>query len=214
VVDIDLYWSFRSPYSYLATPAAMALQAKYDIGIHLRPVLPIAVRDPSFFSPENARRGRYIQVDWPRRARMKGMSSAWPSPDPIVQDLATFKIADEQPYIHRLTHLGVEAERRGAGLPFAKEASHLIFGGVKNWDEGDHLGQAAARSGMDLEAMDRAVGDAAATHSEEVEANQDALQAAGHWGVPTFVYNGEPFFGEDRIDTLEWCLQSDDVARR
>jgi len=39
-----------------------------------------------------------------------------------------------------------------------------------------------------------------------VEANQDALAQAGHWGVPTFVLDGEPFFGEDRIDTLRWRL--------
>jgi 2-hydroxychromene-2-carboxylate isomerase len=24
--------------------------------------------------------------------------------------------------------------------------------------------------------------------------------------VPTFVFEGEPFFGEDRIDTLHWRL--------
>jgi len=30
-------------------------------------------------------------------------------------------------------------------------------------------------------------------------ANQDALKAAGHWGVPTLVFDGEPFFGQDRI---------------
>ena len=34
----------------------------------------------------------------------------------------------------------------------------------------------------------------------EVAANQAALEAAGHWGVPTLVFKGEPFFGQDRID--------------
>jgi 2-hydroxychromene-2-carboxylate isomerase len=24
----------------------------------------------------------------------------------------------------------------------------------------------------------------------------------GHWGVPTFVFENEPFFGQDRIDLL------------
>ena len=36
----------------------------------------------------------------------------------------------------------------------------------------------------------------------EIEANQASLEAAGHWGVPTMVFQGEPFFGQDRIDTL------------
>jgi 2-hydroxychromene-2-carboxylate isomerase len=213
VTDIDMYWSFRSPYSYLATPGAVALQDEYAVRVHLRPVLPIAIRDPDFFSPANARRARYIQLDWPRRAQMMGMSDAWPSPDPVVQDLATFEISPDQPYIHRLTHLGVEAERRGAGLAFAKEVSHLLFGGVKGWDQGDHLAKAAARAGLDLADMDRAISDPS-SHADEVTANQEALDQAGHWGVPTFVYNAEPFFGEDRIGTLAWRLEKDGVQRR
>jgi 2-hydroxychromene-2-carboxylate isomerase len=213
VTDIDMYWSFRSPYSYLATPGAVALQDEYAVCVHLQPVLPIAIRDPDFFSPANARRARYIQLDWPRRAQMMGMSDAWPSPDPIVQDLATFEISPDQPYIYRLTHLGVEAERRGAGLAFAKEVSHLLFGGVKGWDQDDHLAKAVARAGLDLADMDRAISDPS-SHADEVTANQEALDQAGHWGVPTFVYNGEPFFGEDRIGTLAWRLEKDGVERR
>ena len=144
---------------------------------------------------------------------MMGMSDAWPSPDPIVQDLATFEISPDQPYIDRLTHLGVEAERRGAGLAFAKEVSHLLFGGVKGWDQDDHLAKAVARAGLDLADMDRAISDPS-SHADEVTANQQALDQAGHWGVPTFVYNGEPFFGEDRIGTLAWRLEKDGVERR
>ena len=41
---------------------------------------------------------------------------------------------------------------------------------------------------------------------EEIEANHAALEEAGHWGVPTMVFEGEPFFGQDRIDTLRWRL--------
>ena len=40
----------------------------------------------------------------------------------------------------------------------------------------------------------------------DVTANQTALEEAGHWGVPTMVLNGEPFFGQDRIETLRWRL--------
>ncbi|MHC4783565.1 MAG: 2-hydroxychromene-2-carboxylate isomerase, partial [Planctomycetota bacterium] len=36
--------------------------------------------------------------------------------------------------------------------------------------------------------------------------NQEDLERSGHWGVPTFVFNGEPFFGEDRVETLCWRL--------
>jgi 2-hydroxychromene-2-carboxylate isomerase len=92
-------------------------------------------------------------------------------------------------------------------------SSHLIFGGTRGWDQGEHLERAAQRAGLDLAEMDRAIEDSA-SHAQEVSANQDALASAGHWGVPTFVYEGEPFFGEDRIDTLAWRLARDGVPRR
>jgi 2-hydroxychromene-2-carboxylate isomerase len=191
---VDLFWSFRSPYSYLAMPGALQLERDFRVEVRFHPVLPLAVRDPAFFSPDNLKRARYIGLDWVRRAEMLGMPHQWPSPDPIVQDLQTYKVAAEQPHIHRLTRLGVEAERRGQGIEFAREVSAVIFGGTRGWDQGEHLAQAAQRAGLDLAAMDA------------IDANQQALAAAGHWGVPTFVFEGEPFFGEDRIDTLRWRL--------
>lgn len=208
---VDLFWSFRSPYSYLATPGALQLPERFDIELRFRPVLPLAVRQPGFFSPENLKRAKYILIDWPRRAEMLGLPHAWPSPDPIVQDLKTYEIADEQPYIYRLTWLGVEAEKRGRGVPFAAEVSRLIFGGTEDWHLGDHLAKAAARAGLDLEQMDLAIADPK-SHRMEVEGNQQDLEAAGHWGVPTFVFQGEPFFGQDRIETLCWRLDREGLT--
>jgi 2-hydroxychromene-2-carboxylate isomerase len=210
---VDLFWSFRSPYSYLAVPGAQQLERDFEVVLRFRPVLPLAVRDPAFFSPDNLKRAKYIRVDWPRRAEMLGLPHAWPHPDPIVQDMQTYRIAPEQPYIHRLTRLGVEAERRGRGIAFAREVSALIFGGTRDWHLGEHLAGAAQRAGLDLAAMDVTIAEPAA-HDAEIEANQQALAASGHWGVPTFVFEGEPFFGEDRIDTLRWRLGKSGLQRR
>ena len=35
-----------------------------------------------------------------------------------------------------------------------------------------------------------------------------------HWGVPTFAFENEPFFGQDRIDLLIWRMESKGLARR
>lgn len=209
---VDLFWSFRSPYSYLAAPGAPRLERDFAVEVRFRPVLPLAIREPGFFSPDNLKRAKYIRVDAPRRAQMAGLPFAWPKPDPIVQDMRTYRIAAEQPYIHRLTRLGVEAEWRGRGIEFAVEASRLIFGGTRGWDEGDRLAQAAARAGLDLASMDAAIADPA-RHDAQISENQAGLERAGHWGVPTFVFEGEPFFGEDRIDTLRWRLAQRGLAR-
>jgi 2-hydroxychromene-2-carboxylate isomerase len=207
---VDVYWSFRSPYSYLATPGMLALRRDFEVDVNLRVVLPLAVRSPDFFNPENAKRGRYIQLDWPRTAEFLGMPHAWPSPDPIVQNLETFEIAAEQPYIYRLSCLGVEAQRRGRGIDFAAEVSRLLFGGTRDWHQGDHLAKAAERANLDFAKMEAA--NEGESQLAEVEANQKRLEEAGHWGVPTFVFDSEPFFGQDRIDMLRARLDARGLA--
>ena len=66
---------------------------------------------------------------------------------------------------------------------------------------GDHLVKAATRVGLDFGSMEKAI-ENPDSYDREIEKNHHALSQAGHWGVPTFVFNGEPFFGQDRIETL------------
>lgn len=209
---VDVYWSFRSPYSYLVTPDLQRLQADYDVDVRMRIVYPIAVRDPDLlFDPAQREKVLYIVRDSRRRAEFLGLPFGPPRPDPIVQDMQTLGIAKEQPYIHRLSAMGVEAARRGRGVEFVTEVSTLIFGGTEGWNEGDHLREATARAGLDLDELDAAIegGD----QLEEVARNQEALVAAGHWGVPTMVVRDEPFFGQDRIETLRWRLDQYGLKR-
>ena len=209
---IDVYWSFRSPYSYLVTPDLVRLREDYDVDLQMRIVYPIAVRDPSLvFDPGNPHKARYIGRDSLRRAQFLGMPFARPRPDPVVQDMATMSVAAEQPYIHRLSALGVEAQRRGRGVDCVVEISALIFGGTDGWDQGKHLHDAVARAGLDLDDLDAAI--AVGDQLDEIERNQQALSEAGHWGVPTMVVRNEPFFGQDRIDTLRWRLDQYGLAR-
>ena len=66
---------------------------------------------------------------------------------------------------------------------------------------------AAARAGLDLSELDREIGANPNHFVDAIKENQQALEAAGHWGVPTMVFNGEPFFGQDRIDLLVWRIR-------
>lgn len=212
---VDVFWSFRSPYSYLATPRLVRLAAEWDVDVTVRVVLPIAVRIPGFFETVNPLWPPYLLRDTMRIAEYEKIPYGWPRPDPIVQDFATRRVAAEQPYIHRLTRLGVAATERGRGLPFVAEVSRVIWGGdVDGWNEGSHLADAAERAGLDLRELDAAVAADPPRHDAVIRANQDALEAAGHWGVPTMVFAAEPFFGQDRLDLLVWRLGQHGIRRR
>ncbi|MEL7031147.1 MAG: DsbA family protein [Pseudomonadota bacterium] len=208
---IDVFWSFRSPYSYLVTPDLLRLRDDFDVDIKYRPVLPIAVRSKDSLFSGDRKPAQYIIMDSFRRAEFLGMKIAFPVPDPVVQNFQTFEVSDEQPFIYRLTGLGVEAARRGKGIELAYHVSHLIWGSEPGWDQGDRLAEAVAKAGLDLADMEKTI----ATYDPmtDVEANHAALEAAGHWGVPTMVFEGEPFFGQDRIDTLRWRLEKKGFRR-
>jgi len=211
---IDLFWSFRSPYSYLATPRLLELRADYDLDVRFRPVRPLAVRDAAFFERVDPRWPLYVVRDVFRLAQMQGLPFAPPRPDPVVQNMATREIAADQPFIGRLTRLGQAAAERGDGLRFADRAARLIWGGTENWHEGDHLERAATEAGLDWAALDAAERTEAERLDANIAANEAAQSASGHWGVPLMVFDGEPFFGHDRIDALMWRLGQHGLARR
>jgi 2-hydroxychromene-2-carboxylate isomerase len=207
-LSFDLFWSFRSPYSYLATPRLVEMEREYDLSIAVRPVYPLAVRSGDFFEKQNPLWIPYLMRDTWRVSQMLGLPYRWPRPDPVVVDPMTRAGVAEQPYIHRLTRLGCAAAEAGRGLPFLFEISTLIWSGaVDGWHQGDHLAQAASRAGVDLAALDAKIAVEPDRYEAIIQANQKAHQEAGHWGVPTCAFEGEPFFGQDRLDALLWRMK-------
>jgi 2-hydroxychromene-2-carboxylate isomerase len=208
-LDVDFFFSFRSPYSYLSVPRIRALALAHpELAIHVRIVLPLAVRTPEFFDRVNPLWPPYLVRDCVRLAEHHGIGFHWPRPDPVVQDYVNRVVPTDQPYIHRLSRLGVRAAELGEGLSFIHEVSRIIWSGeVVGWNEGDHLARAAERAGLSLPRLEADVAAEPEHFAQAIEDNQQALSAAGHWGVPTFVFQGEPFFGQDRIDLLIWRLR-------
>ena len=154
-LSVDLFFSFRSPYSYLALPKTLQLVADYDVNVTLRPVYPLAVRVPGFFKRTNPQFARYVVLDSSRVAQHENIPFRFPRPDPIVQDMTTLDVAEHQPYIHRLTRLrrGGAARRPFAGLYRTRSAACCGTAASAGWNEGDHLASAASAAGFDLAAM-------------------------------------------------------------
>ncbi|MFK7912970.1 MAG: 2-hydroxychromene-2-carboxylate isomerase [Pseudomonadales bacterium] len=215
-LQIDVFWSFRSPWSYLATPRLVGMAEDYVLDVRFRPVYPIAIRTPDFFTSAPPQWPGYLVRDALRVAEFLGVPYTWPKPDPVQAQLVDGRpdYSVPQPYIHRLTRLGVVAQEQGRGLQFADEVSRMIWGGTENWHEGEHLAQASARAGLDLVAMDAELTAREPELEAAIVANQEAHHACGHWGVPTVAFQGEPFFGQDRLELLLWRLSQHGLQAR
>jgi 2-hydroxychromene-2-carboxylate isomerase len=212
---VDLYWSFRSPYSYLLVPRLVELEREWDVSVKVRVVRPIAVRQPDFFANADPLWTGYLLRDCRRSAEFLGLPLRWPRPDPVVMDMATRTYPKEQPHIHRLSRLGQLASEQGKGLAFLLHVSQLIWSGsVDGWHLGDHLTEAAAKAGCDLTAMDAIVVAEQTRLDAALTANETAQREGGHYGVPLMVYDGEPFFGQDRFEQLVWRMKGKGVGER
>jgi 2-hydroxychromene-2-carboxylate isomerase len=88
----------------------------YDVTVNLRPVYPLAPRVPGFFKRTNPQFAKYVVLDSMRVAKHDNVPFRFPRPDPIVQDMATLDVAEQQPHIHRLTRLGAAAQLGGRSL--------------------------------------------------------------------------------------------------
>jgi 2-hydroxychromene-2-carboxylate isomerase len=214
MLTYDLFWSFRSPYSYMIVPRLLALQETGEVVCNVRPVYPLAVRTPEFFETRDPLWFSYFLVDIRREAEFLGLPLRWPRPDPVRRD-ADGRYPAEQPYIHRLTHLGVAAAERGRGLEFLRHVSHVIWSGeVDDWHEGAHLAAAAERAGLNFAEMAAAVDADPGRFAAIVEESQVAQRAAGHYGVPMMVFDGQPFFGQDRFEQMRWRMQAKGLKGR
>lgn len=209
-LTVGLYWSFRSPYSYIVLPRIARLESEHRANIDVRIVHPAAIRNPSYFAAMNKLARPYFMRDSARMAAFHGMPFRRPVPDPIQQDATTLAIAPEQPLAVHLGRLGIAATMQGRGLAFCREVSQLLWSGeVDNWHQGSHLAAAAERAGLDLQEMEAAIAVDPANYDACLAANDASLRASGHWGVPTMVFKGEPFFGQDRFDVLMWRLNQE-----
>ena len=52
-MKVDLYFSFRSPYSYLILPRIVLLRDKHGVDVNFKQVYPLAIREPEFFEGKN-----------------------------------------------------------------------------------------------------------------------------------------------------------------
>jgi 2-hydroxychromene-2-carboxylate isomerase len=199
---IDLYFSFRSPYSYLILPRILKLKKESNIDINFKLVYPIAIRMPDWFKKKNILFFLSTMSDFKKKAKQLDMPLNLPvKPDPIKQNIFTAKIAKNQPYIFDICHMGQEMTDRGFGLEFAYKLSTKIWS-VKNWNKDEHLVEILSEFNIELPEIRETIKNNEKALIEKIKQNQVEQLDAGHHGVPLSVYKEEYFFGQDKFNDL------------
>lgn len=204
---VELCWSHSSAYCYLVLDRALALSKRDDIVLNLRPVLPGVIRNADRFDKASKMEIDYLDMDVRRIAESLDLPFREPVPSPVILKPGTWKVAREQPHVYYLYYLTLSAIRHNKGLAFLDKLARLLWdGSTDNWHQGDHLRNAAEKAGLEFATLNAEAQSLQTEFDLQLKHNELALLEAGHWGVPTFVYRGEPFFGQDRFDLLLWRL--------
>lgn len=203
-VKVDVYYDFRSSYAYFANyrvrEGLPGLATKIEWVWH-----PISIEvmlnlqadsEPwaTYVDTLQPAKRAYSGVDAPRMAEFYGApyKSWWPSRPNSIPALCAAHLLGEK-----------EAEFR-----------NVVFNGLY-WEQRDiadptFLADALVRAGGDRkildEAFDPSARDKLAKRTAEAYAN-------GVFGVPSFVYDREIFFGADRLEVLAWRVNRASVPR-
>ncbi len=204
---LEFYFSFRSPYSYLAIDRLGSIIDEFNLDADLRIVRPLALREPDFFKNNRPQFMGYFLQDVMREAARCGLPISHPSPDPIDMNMMTGEVNPAQPIMDNIIGLGLAAKEQGRGFAFASEVSKLVWQGTKDWNTGECLKDAAARAGLEYPVLKEWQNANQSQIKKMIEENE-ATQNKYHWGVPLMVLEREAFFGQDRLDALVWRLKS------
>jgi 2-hydroxychromene-2-carboxylate isomerase len=180
---LELFHSFRSPYSYLSLKRVFAITDAFGLQLKLRPVLPMVMRGMQvprakllYIARDTAREAERLEIPYGKIADPVGKGAE--------RCLAVFRYAESE---HKARDF-----LANAGLAIWSEAVDV------STDKG--MRKVTGRTGLFWPDV------VAAMESDdwrpETEANRESMMASGSWGVPTIRLGDEVFWGQDR----DWLL--------
>ena len=192
---IDFYFDHSSPYSYIANEWVDALAARHGRTVRRHAILLGATfQAAELKSPVGYPIKReYSLRDFERSARFEGLPYRPPSPFPIP----TQNAARVFWWLH--DDGGPEAAAR-----WARSALRAYFTRGVVLSDPQALKALAAESGLDADAAEQAWNDP--LWKDRLKRANDQAIAAGVFGAPFFVVDGEPFWGNDRRPQIERWL--------
>lgn len=212
---ISFFASFTSPYCYFALDRLNDLARDFQIAIDLRPVRPGIFRLADSFESRSTMEQSYFELDIFRTAHFLDLPFGTPDPYPVdTKGSSVYCAADIQTQIWRLYNLVGQVADAEEKLALYDNLMRRIWSGEPNWDSRACLEECVAAVGLDTGLVARALPEILPDVASDLDSNETAFAQAGHWGVPTFAFDGEPFYGQDRLDQLRWrvAIKTADAA--
>jgi 2-hydroxychromene-2-carboxylate isomerase len=194
MASIDFYFDFSSPYGYLAATKIEALAAKHGRTVDWHPMLLGVVFKQTGAAPltQVPVKGPYSTRDFARSARFHGIEFRMP---------AVFPIAGQAP--SRVV-LWVKAQDAASAGRMAKALYRAFFVEGRDISKAEVAAAVAGEQGFDTAAARAAIDDPAV--KDALKREVEAAMAAGVFGSPFIVVDGEPFWGSDRFDQIDRWL--------
>jgi 2-hydroxychromene-2-carboxylate isomerase len=193
--EVKMYSDYKSPYAFLAFDPAFALESRFHVRVRWIP-FQLRIKGKGERSQYSEWKARYSYLDARRWAKPRGIVIRGP-----------LKIYDTKPALIG----GLFAQRHGQLPEYSRVAFERFF--VRDLELDRVEAVAGVVAGLGLSAADYRAYVAADGDRDYERAQQEA--ADDHvFGVPIFLFAGEPFWGHDRLPALERRLSEAGLGGR
>lgn len=197
---IDFYFDFSSPYSYIASEWIEALAARHGRTVNWKAILLGATFQAAELRTPVAHpiKREYSLIDFERSARFAGVPLVMPTRFPIP----TQNAARVYWWLHDQQAVNASA----TASAWARHGLRAYFARGVDLSDAQRLRELAVEFGLDAQQAEAVWND---PHWKlRLREVTGAAIAAGVFGAPFFVVDGEPFWGNDRRTQIERWLES------
>ena len=196
--EVKFYFAYTSPFSYLAWAPAQDLENTHRVKLRFLPYGVNIRKTYGRLDDPNAdrRKVRYLYIDARRIAKERGLT-IYP-PKKIFSCRLAF-------------YGGLYADAHGRFREYSDRVFRQFWKQQLDVEDAGAIDAVISEVGLDAAGFHRYAGsEEARTDLDRCfeEANRDEV-----FGVPTFVVDGEPFWGEDRIDWVVRKLDAMNMRR-
>jgi len=191
--EVKMYSDYKSPFAFLALDPAFALEQHYSIRLRWIP-FQLRVKGKGERSTYSEYKARYSYLDARRWAKPRGIMIRGP-----------LKVYDTRAALIG----GLFAEKQGRLLDYSRRVFELFFRREFEADQPAAVGHLLSSLALSAdEYIEYLEGDGARAYDRaQAEAAVDKV-----FGVPLFFFDGEPFWGHDRLPVLEERLTEAGLA--